>query len=357
MIRLLAMALVDLAAALLPARLGHWGEAMRRETGEIAASAEALRFAFGCLRGAIGEAMRVHGGDGAMWRGRGRVGFCAIGATGLGIAYMAIGGAPFGYPLRNLAALLIGFLAVGIVMHLPRTRLLAAGPVLLALGLFLLAASLLGVSNEGATRWISIYGLSIQPSLVLVPVLAIGFAAVRDRLSTLGVIAAAGALALQPDRAMAGALAAGLAALALVRPERKVWLALLAASAGSVATLLQPDVQPAMPFVDQILFTAFAVHPLAGLMVVAGSLLSLVPARARWRRDPGYAVFGALWLAIVLAAALGNYPTPLVGYGGSAIVGYLLSMLGLPKAIGATDGVADLPRREAEHGVLRTSIA
>ncbi|WP_137861072.1 MULTISPECIES: FtsW/RodA/SpoVE family cell cycle protein [unclassified Sphingomonas] len=357
MIRPLAMALVDLAATLLPARLGHWGEAMRRETGEIAAPAEALRFAFGCLWGAIGEAMRVHGGDGTMWRGRGRVGFCAIGATGLGIAYMAIGGAPFGYPLRNLAALLIGFLAVGIVTHLPRTRLLAAGPVLLALGLFLLAASLLGVSYEGATRWISIYGLSIQPSLVLVPVLAIGFAAVRDRLSTLGVIVAAGALALQPDRAMAGALAAGLAALALVRPERNVWLALLAASAGFVATLLQPDVQPAMPFVDQILFTAFAVHPLAGLMVVAGSLLLLVPAYARWRRDPGYAVFGALWLAIVLAAALGNYPTPLVGYGGSAIVGYLLSMPGLPKAIGATDGVADMPRREAEPGVLRTNIA
>eukprot|EP00741_Cyanophora_paradoxa_P009042 tig00001467_g8755.t1 len=144
---------------------------MRRETGEIAASAEALRFAFGCLRGAIGEAMRVHGGDGAMWRGRG--GWVLRDRRDrIGIAYMAIG------------------------------------------------ARLLGVSNEGATRWISIYGLSIQPSLVLVPVLAIGFAA--------------------PDRAMAGALAAGLAALAL------------------------PDVQPAMPFVDQILFTAFAVHPLAG---------------------------------------------------------------------------------------------
>jgi cell division protein FtsW (lipid II flippase) len=28
---------------------------------------------------------------------------------------------------------------------------------------------------------------------------------------------------------------------------------------------------------------------------------------------------------VIAAAAIGNYPTPLVGYGGSAILGYLLS--------------------------------
>jgi hypothetical protein len=49
-----------------------------------------------------------------------------------------------------------------------------------------------------------------------------------------------------------------------------------------------------------------------------------------WKRDdanrPTYAVFGAVWLATVAAAALGAYPTPLVGYGGSAILGYLLGV-------------------------------
>jgi hypothetical protein len=33
---------------------------------------------------------------------------------------------------------------------------------------------------------------------------------------------------------------------------------------------------------------------------------------------------------VIVAAALGNYPTPLVGYGGSAIIGYVVSLLGLP---------------------------
>jgi hypothetical protein len=35
---------------------------------------------------------------------------------------------------------------------------------------------------------------------------------------------------------------------------------------------------------------------------------------------------------VVAAAALGNYPTPLVGYGGSAVLGYLLSAALLPTA-------------------------
>lgn len=359
MIRLMAMALVDLAAVLMPERLRHWGERMRCEVAAIEVPGEALRFAAGCLWGAICEMVRVQWGGGtmAMWGNRRLVGLCAIGTTGLGVGYMAIGGAPLGYPLRNVAALAIGFLALGILTHVPRSRWLGAEPIALALGLALLATSVFGIAHDGATRWISIGGLSIQPSLILMPVLVIGYARTRSRLSTLGVILAAAALALQPDRAMAGALAAGVAVLAMLRPERNVLTALLATLAGCVAALLQPDVQPAMPYVDRILFTAFAVHPLAGLMVVGGSGLLLVPALAAWRRDPGYAVFGAVWFAIVLAAGLGNYPTPLVGYGGSAIIGYLLGLLGLPKTLGVANEAGDIVRQEDQSGPLRMSIA
>ena len=36
--------------------------------------------------------------------------------------------------------------------------------------------------------------------------------------------------------------------------------------------------------------------------------------------------FVALWATAIAAAAIGNYPTPLVGYGASAIIGYLLGL-------------------------------
>jgi len=72
--------------------------------------------------------------------------------------------------------------------------------------------------------------------------------------------------------------------------------------------------------------------------VTGGLVLLLLPAIVGWFRDPAnresHAVFGAVWLAAILAAALGNYPTPFVGYGASAIIGYALSLLALPKLAG-----------------------
>jgi hypothetical protein len=92
--------------------------------------------------------------------------------------------------------------------------------------------------------------------------------------------------------------------------------------------MLLPDALPAVPFVDRILYTAFDVHMLAGAAVVAGCFILLTPAvGALWRvpERPVLFAFGASWAALIVAAAVGNYPTPLVGYGGSAVLGYLLS--------------------------------
>jgi hypothetical protein len=136
---------------------------------------------------------------------------------------------------------------------------------------------------------------------------------------------------------MAGALALGLAALATARRDVFSITALLAALAAFAATLVRPDHLPAVPFVDRILFTSFSVHPLAGAATLLGVCLLVLPAIAGRLKDPAddgaYRVFGALWIATVAAAAMGNYPTPVVGYGGSAILGYVLSLAVFPPRI------------------------
>jgi hypothetical protein len=92
-----------------------------------------------------------------------------------------------------------------------------------------------------------------------------------------------------------------------------------------------------VPFVDGIFYSAFDVHPLAGASLLLGAALLIVPALLGLS-DPAQrvpaAAFGAVWLAIIAAAALGNYPTPVVGYGGSAIVGYMFSLAVLRLARG-----------------------
>ncbi|HYI48333.1 MAG TPA: hypothetical protein VEX35_07710 [Allosphingosinicella sp.] len=340
--RLLAQATVRLAAIILPARLREWGRAMAGELAAIERPGAALAFALGCLAAALRQALEgssvMNQASSLLRHPRRLAAYCAIGATGLGLAYMISAGAPLSYLAINAAALAIGLLAVGVLTDAGRlwriAPAVAPAAIGVALACLILLTSLFGVSADGATRWISAGGILVQPGLFLVPAVALGFARGRDAASLLAVLIAGLALALQPDRAMAGALAAAMAALALARPERIVLLALGAALAAFAATLVRADTSPAMPFVDQIFYSSFGVHPLAGLAVLAGAALMLVPAIAGYILDPDhrpvYAVFGALWLAVILAAALGNYPTPLVGYSGSAILGYVLSLLGLP---------------------------
>jgi len=181
---------------------------------------------------------------------------------------------------------------------------------------------------------------------------------------TAGIILLAAALALQPDRAMSGALALGLGAIAVLRPGRSVLVALTAALAGFAVTLMRADTLPAVPFVDGILWTSFDVHPLAGAAVLGGAALLIVPAISGLSHDPAsrptHAAFGGVWLAVIVAAALGNYPTPLVGYGASAVIGYLLSIALLPGRIGRTvtePGERRVVANEEHDRPLRRAIA
>lgn len=361
-----------LAARLLPPSLRDWGAAAVQELRCMDSRRDAWVFALGCLGWACREAvafqiLRALSLEGARQGSRRQMrgwidltrrprtigALCAVAATTAGLAYMTLAGAPARYLLVNLGALAFGFIALAALGKAASRGHLSAGGLNLALGLLLLGVSLFGASADGVTRWVTLAGLSIQPGLIVVPLVAVLFARSRDGLSLLGLGIAAAALAVQPDRGTAGALAAGLMALALVRPDRSVVSAALAATAGFGVTLARPDPSPAVPYVDQILHTASAVHPVAGLAVLFGSALLMVPALAARRSgsedQAAYTVFGALWAALVAAAALGNYPTPLVGYGGSAIIGYLVSLMAFPSRV-VVAAEKELPE-QTEEGI------
>ena len=256
---------------------------------------------------------------------------CGFVATALGLGYMAAAGAPVAYLVMNAGAFAIGLTAVAVLSQQPLR--VSAGATCLGLAILLLISVLLGTAVEGATRWVRLGNITVQPSLILLPVLTLNFASARNWVGAIGVSLTALVLALQPDRAMSGALAAGLLTLAVMRPDTRTLTALAAAITSFATAMLRPDTQGAMPFVDRVLMTSFDVHLAAGIAVISGSLILLMPAVIGRREDQSaatiHAVFGAVWLALIAAAALGNYPTPLVGYGGSAILGYLLCSVAL----------------------------
>jgi hypothetical protein len=248
----------------------------------------------------------------------------------------------------NAAAFAIGLAAVAILSQQPLR--LSADAICLGLAIVLLTTFLLGTAVEGATRWVRLGNITVQPSLILLPVLTLTFANSRIWVGAIGISLAALILALQPDRAMSGALAGGLLVLAIMRPDPRTLTALAAAVAGFATAMFRPDTQGAMPFVDRILMTSFDVHPIAGIAVIAGSIILLMPGviglRHRQSISTVQAVFGAVWITILAAAALGNYPTPLVGYGGSAILGYLLCSLPLRSEAAALTASGNRPAME-----------
>lgn len=359
--------IINLACAamqdLLPASMQSWGLAVRYEAAAIPDDTEALMFTLGSLCGLMPRAVASHllkpfvflaGAysegptimnmlDATRPRALGII--CVISAVGLGIFYMAFVGAPVRYLGVN-----VGALAIGLSMLVLLDRTAAAGQrwgggVSIAMAIAMLATALFGSEVDGATRWVNLSGVAIQPSLILMPVMLIMFSRTRNVPATISIIAAAAAMALQPDRAMAGTLALCLAALAVIRPDRHVCVALAASIASFAATLVRPDTLPAAPYVDQILYSSFGIHAAAGLAVLGGLAMLLVPAIVGWSRDADnrtiYCAFGTVWFAAITAAALGNYPTPIVGYGGSAIIGYVLSLWALPKLSGVCEMSAE----------------
>jgi hypothetical protein len=337
-----------------PESQSGWVRAMRSEIEQVEDDRAALRFALGCLWGGFRQAaarrLFSHGQGVAMMKIKLRhprnAGIaCALAATALGIAYLVAAGAPARDPLGNAAAVLLGIVALGGLGGARVQARVHSGPLLLALGSCLLATALAGASAQGVSRWIWIGPLSVQVSLVVLPAMVVAFARGPTSLGSVGMGVAAVALALQHDRAMAGTLALGLAILTIARPRPASVGALIVALAAFAVALARPDDLPAVPFVDRILFTSFDVHPLAGAAVLLGALLLLVPSILGRRDDPvpGNArwVFGAVWLGCIVSAALGNYPTPVVGYGGSAILGYLLSLSCLPADARSARGRAE----------------
>lgn len=383
--RSVAVRIAGFALRIMPPGQRDWAKAMVHEAGSIDSGPDALRFALGCVKGALIAAVRdrtariISGlapassssspGDPDMdphtvFRARDPIVgiLCAVCAVGLGVTYMAIGGAPPRLIIINLAAVLVG---LGLCLWLAKSRLLRDGRVnriVPVLGAALLATAIFGVRADGAARWVDVAGLVVQPGLLFIPLMLMLQARRSDGWTSAGLALAIAATALQPDRAMAGVLVGALLVLAMKsRRRRDIGLAVTAV-AGFVVTLIRPDNGGVSPFVDQILFTSFEIHPLAGLGLAFGVLLLVVPGVLQAMRGQGAAtglVFGTLWSLVVLAALLGNYPTPLVGYGGSAIVGYLLSIAVLgPVAAGEPRQVrpASPPGVESDLGDPRLMI-
>lgn len=323
-----------------------WAQAIRAEAEAITDDREALRFAVEAFLGMLPSSIArllippplqsdCHSSDAAIggdpsgpFRPATLVIGCAVAGTILGASTLLLSGAPFHYAMINVAALAIG-LAIWAMWRLVgwHNSGLVLSSALLA-GLLLLSFAF-GTTAAGATRWFALGPIQIQPSLMFLPPLIVLFAKSRSKLVGLAMTGALLVIAAQPDRAMSAVALLGVLCVALREPGAFPLGLLGVAALGFAYTMVTPDRLPATPFVDGVLRGDFADGPLILMAVWVSAGLLLVPAIMGWVRHAdarlAYGVFGVIWSAVILAALLGNYPSPAAGYSGSAIVGYILS--------------------------------
>jgi hypothetical protein len=254
----------------------------------------------------------------------------AAAAVSAGCLLLLLFGAPLRMPVMNFAALLIGLTAL---LALRAAAVLLPRPiywdwVLLGTSLLVPLTALFGVETDGVARWMVIAGLTTQPALTIVPPLAIAFAIRPSPVRAAAIGCAAVGVAMQPDSAAAAMLALG--SLAAVAGRKPTLAASTAAAAAAGALFIAWWTSPLLPpvaFVEQVLPTALGLGVITSFVAAVGLALVFLPALTS---DPCATqtrfAFAGVWLGAVLAALAGSYPTPILGFGGSAILGYVLSV-------------------------------
>ena len=349
-------ALTWLILRIVPDRRQKWAQAMIAEIAAIDKDGEAATFALGCLMACCRfriETIISSGNRGSsMVKDRFVVLTFASGVVAglIGLTYLLVSGAPLTMVVVNGAALVVGILLA------PSLRLSARAtdPVVSTAALIgafiLLGTAIFGYAIEDARRWLLIGPFFIQTSLILLPLIAVCFARIQNFRTTAAVCVAGFAMAAQPDRAMAAMLFVTVAAVGLMRPNRLTVSASAFCTMTFAATLLLPDRLPAVPFVDHILWSAFGIDPWVGVALWAGCLSLVCPILfvPKAERSLAQYVFVSCWLTLIVAAALGAYPTPIVGYGASAIIGYFLSLIFLQSKPEGHRAGGDVPANPSE---------
>lgn len=213
----------------------------------------------------------------------------------------------------------------------------------LAAALALLATAIFGGESEGVRRWVMAGGgMQLHPAFLLLPLLLCSYARRAHDVPYAGaVMIAALAVAIMPDWSMAMPLAMVSALVWLLDRTPLSALVMGTALLALLVTWLRPDSLMGVEHVEQVLQAGWQDGPLTGAALSFGALAMLAPCLMLRAAQPlqrrSIMAFTVIWGLLLLCSLVGAYPTPLLGYGASAIIGYFLSVIALRNPASLTE--------------------
>lgn len=240
-----------------------------------------------------------------------------------GLAYLAAFGAPSSYLMVNGGALVVTILWMVFAPPAPATvlRRVIIGVALLLM--FLPLAT--GPALNGIARWLPLGPVTLHAGMLVLPALVVLAADEPDYAPAI-LSAALLAAVLQPDMATCAALT--LAAFGFYDATQD-WRHGVFAAVAFAATLVASinGELPAQPFADHIVFRLVFTAPLTALGLVAALLVSffLIAMAGPGAPAPRKGLAGCL-LGFSFAGLVANYPSALIGYGASPILGFGLAL-------------------------------
>ena len=259
----------------------------------------------------------------------------SVPALVLGVLVMRATDVPASVWGQNVAAWMVGAL---LCLGIWRTRAARPSPTWADLAALLtvgaLVATLLAPGVDGVHRWVRLGPVSIHTSALLLPLLLVALERIeRARgwwIASLLAVGVVLVLYLQPDAAQATAFAG--AAVILLLPgagrgaARRIALVSLPVVAG--LTWLRGDPLAPVAHVEEIVGLAGSLGMGWAAAAVVSLLLLPVPFLLAGRGAGGRAglALGAYMGITILATFVGHFPVPVMGYGMSPILGYLVGM-------------------------------
>lgn len=247
--------------------------------------------------------------------------------VGLGLMAMTVAGAPRTLVLLQGSVGLASLAAAALAYRFPPTPE-GGARLICALALVVMAAPLLFPGIDGVRRWIDLGPIQIQPAAIALPLVTWFVARSADnRLAALALLTAGVIGAVQPDlQTTTGVTAVAICMALLLRGGALWWGVLGAIILSGVAAAFGSGLDP-VPYVEQILPLSFQTHWGLGLAVAAGlAAVPLLMLAAFPERGRVALALAALWVGLVSACLAAQFPTPILGYGLSWILGFALSL-------------------------------